>query len=173
AVRNGDGTQRDVLERAGIENAKILAVATKDDDVNLLAGQLAKNTYDVETVVARVNQPSNLDAFEDVDVEAISTSMSVAWSMDNVIERPGISQWMTELDQDGDVQEVEVTSGDHVGKSVSELSEELPDGCHLALISRDHTNQLPHPDDVIEMGDHLTLLGRKEAVREAIEYCTT
>ncbi|MEF8875116.1 MAG: cation:proton antiporter [Haloarculaceae archaeon] len=172
-VHNGDGTRKDVLERAGIENARIVAAATRDDDVNLLAGQLAKNTYGVETVVARVNEPSNLDAFEDVDVEAISTSMSVAWSMDNVIERPGISQWMTELDRDGDVQEVEVSSAEHAGKTVAELSEELPEGCHIALIGHEGTNELPHPDDRIEAGDHLTLIGRKEAVREAIEYCTT
>jgi NhaP-type Na+/H+ or K+/H+ antiporter len=45
AVRKGDGTQQDVLERAGIENASIVAVATKDDDANLLVGQLARNTY--------------------------------------------------------------------------------------------------------------------------------
>jgi NhaP-type Na+/H+ or K+/H+ antiporter len=172
-VHNGDGTEQALLEKAGVENAKIVAIATRDDDVNLLVGQLARNTYDVETVVARVNQPSNLDAFEDVDIEAISTSMSVAWSMDNVIERPGISQWMRELDRDGDVQEVEVTSKEHAGKTVSELTEELPEGCHLALISRDETNRLPHPDDRIEMGDHVTFIGRREAVRDAITYCTT
>jgi Trk K+ transport system NAD-binding subunit len=172
-VHSGDGTDRKLLEKAGIENAKVVAIATKDDDVNLLVGQLAKNTYDVDTVVARVNQPSNLDAFENVDVEPISTSLSVAWSMDNVIERPGISRWMQELDEDGDVQEIEVTSAAHAGKTVSELADELPEGCHVALISRDETNRLPHPDDRIETGDHLTFIGRQEAVREAISYCTT
>jgi Trk K+ transport system NAD-binding subunit len=93
--------------------------------------------------------------------------------MDNVIERPGISQWMTELDQDGGVQEIEVTAAEHVGKTVSELTDDLPDGCHLALISRNGDNQLPHPDGTIELGDHLTLIGRKGAVRDAIAYCTT
>jgi Trk K+ transport system NAD-binding subunit len=172
-VHLGDGTRRDVLERAGIENARIVAVATADDDGNLLIGQLAANTYDAETVVARVNEPSYLDAFEDVDVVPISTPMSIAWSMDNVIERPGISQWMRELDRDGDVQEVEVTSAAHAGKRVAEFTDELPEGCHLALISRGETNRLPHPDDRLERGDHLTLLGRRDAVREAIDYCTT
>jgi NhaP-type Na+/H+ or K+/H+ antiporter len=172
-ARQGDGSQQDVLEKAGIENAKIVAAATSNDDVNLLVGQLSKNTYDIETVVARVNQPSNLDAFEDVDIEPISTSMSVAWSMDNVIERPGISQWMTEIDRDGDIQEIEVTSREYAGRNVSYLGKDLPDGCHIALISRNGTNQLPHPEDTIQMGDHLTLIGRREAVREAIDYCST
>jgi NhaP-type Na+/H+ or K+/H+ antiporter len=172
-VHNGDGTEQQILEKAGIENAKIVALATRDDDVNLLVGQLARNTYDVETVVARVNEPSNLDAFKDIDIEAISTSMSVAWSMDNVIERPDISRWMRELDEEGDVQEIEVTSKEHAGKTVSELTDELLEGCHLALISRDGANRLPEPDDRIEMGDHLTFIGRREAVRDAIAYCTT
>jgi NhaP-type Na+/H+ or K+/H+ antiporter/Trk K+ transport system NAD-binding subunit len=171
-VHNGNGTEQSVLEKAGIENAKTVAIATKDDDVNLLVGQLAKNTYDVETVVARVNEPSNLDAFEDIDVEAISISMSVAWSMDNVIERPGISEWMRELDRDGDVQEVEVTAEGHAGKTVSELTAELPDGCHLALVGRNGTTNLPRPDESIKTGDHLTFIGRRDAVHDAIAYCT-
>jgi NhaP-type Na+/H+ or K+/H+ antiporter len=171
SVRQGDGTARDVLENAGADNAKVIAVATADDDVNLLIGQLAKNTFGVDTVVARVNNPDNVEAFEDLDVEAISTGMSVAWSMDNVIERPGIARWMTELDRQGDVQEVEVTAGGIVGETVAELQAELPDDCHLALITRNENNRLPHPDDVIEHGDHLTFIGRKAAVRQALDYC--
>lgn len=172
SVRHGDGTQQDVLEAAGADNARVVAAATGDDDVNLLTAQLAKNTFDVERVVARVNQPGNLDAFEDLDVEAISTGMSVAWSMDNVIERPAISRWMTELGRTGDVQEVEVTADAIVGETVSDLMDDLPEDCHLALLSRDETNQLPHPEDTIKRGDHLTFIGRTEAVRQAIDYCT-
>jgi len=171
AVRNGDGANREVLENAGAGNARVIAAATADDDVNLLVGQLARNTFDVDTVVARVNDPDNVDAFEDLDVEAISAGMSVAWSMDNVIERPGIARWMTELDRDGDVQEVEVTTDDVVGKTVSQLRAAIPDDVHLALVTRQDHNSLPEPDDRIERGDHLTFIGRKSAVREAIEYC--
>jgi NhaP-type Na+/H+ or K+/H+ antiporter len=172
SVRHGDGTHKEVLELAGANNARVVAAATGDDDVNLLVAQLATNTYEVERVVARVNQPGNTDAFEDLDIEAISTGMSVAWSMDNVIERPAISRWMTELGRTGDVQEIEVTNDAIVGATVSELMTELPEDCHLALLSRDETNQLPHPNDTIERGDHLTFIGRTGAVRQAIDHCT-
>jgi NhaP-type Na+/H+ or K+/H+ antiporter len=172
SVRHGDGTHKEVLELAGANNARVVAAATGDDDVNLLVAQLARNTYEVERVVARVNQPGNTDAFEDLDIEAISTGMSVAWSMDNVIERPAISRWMTELGRTGDVQEIEVTNDAIVGATVSELMTGLPEDCHLALLSRDETNQLPHPNDTIERGDHLTFIGRTGAVRQAIDHCT-
>ena len=171
SVKRGDGTDREVLEAVGAGNAKVIAAATADDDVNLLIGQLARNTFGVETVVARVNSPDNVDAFEDLDIEAISSGMSIAWSMDNVIERPGIARWMTELDREGDVQEVEVTTDSIVDETVAELQDELPDDCHLALITRDGNNRLPHPEDRIERGDHLTFIGRKAAVRDALDYC--
>jgi NhaP-type Na+/H+ or K+/H+ antiporter len=172
SVHTGDGTQRETLEQSGAENARVIAAATADDDVNLLISQLAKNTFDVETVVARVNSPDNVGAFEDLGIEAISSGMSIAWSMDNVIERPGIARWMTELDREGDVQEVEVTTAEIVGQSVTSLQTELPDHCHLALITREAENRLPHPEDRIERGDHLTFIGRKDAVREALDYCS-
>jgi Trk K+ transport system NAD-binding subunit len=170
-VRRGDGSEREVLEKAGADNAKVIAAATADDEVNLLIGQLARNTFGVETIVSRVNHPDNVDAFEDLDIEAISSWLSIAWSMDNVIERPAIARWMTELDEEGYVQEVEVNSDRIVGMSVSGLRAELSKDCHLALITRDGNNRLPHPDDAIEPGDHLTFIGRKAAVREALDYC--
>ncbi|AQL43767.1 potassium transporter [Halorientalis sp. IM1011] len=171
-VTHGDGTDRDVLLSAGADNAKVVAAATPDDDVNLLVGQLARNTFDVETVVARVNQPDNEDAFQDLDIEAISTGMSVAWSMDNVIERPAIARWMTELDRTGDVQEIEVTAAAAAGRTVADLADDLPEDCYIGLIGRDDENRIPHADDRIERDDHVTIIGRTEAVREAIDYFT-
>jgi len=172
SVRHGDGTHPEMLESVGADRAKVVAAATADDDVNLLIGQLARNTFGVERVVARVNHPSNVDAFEDLDIEAISSGMSIAWSMDNVIERPAISRWMTELGRAGDVQEVEVTTESIDGTTVADLMSDLPEDCHLALISRGDENLLPHPEDTIERGDHLTFIGRKEAVRRALEHCS-
>ncbi|MEF8852763.1 MAG: cation:proton antiporter [Haloarculaceae archaeon] len=170
-VKHGDGTDYDTLRAAGADNAKVIAPATGDDDVNLLVAQLARSRFDVETVIARVNDPANVDAFEDLDIEAVPTGMSVAWSMDNFIERPGIAHWMTERDRLGDVQEIELTADDVAGKTVAELGQELAEGCYVALISRDGENLVPHADDVLEAGDHVTFIGRRDAVRDAIARC--
>ncbi|WP_135667382.1 cation:proton antiporter domain-containing protein [Halorhabdus rudnickae] len=172
-VREGDATERGVIESAGIANARVVALATADDDVNLLVAQLANNTFDVETVISRVNEPNNVDAFEDLDVETVSSWRAIAWSMDNLVERPAIARWMTELDETGDVQEIEVTAEEHVGESVANLSGAIPEGAHLAMITRDGESYIPDPDQRIEWGDHLTFLGRHDAVRAALEYCET
>jgi NhaP-type Na+/H+ or K+/H+ antiporter len=168
-ARQGDGTDLEFLRQSGIENAKIVVAATGDDDTNLLVSQLAGSKFGVETVISRVNQPDNVDAFEELEVEVISSSLSIAYAIDNLIERPALSKWMTELGRSGDVQEIEVTDEDLAGKTIADVDEELPRGCHIALVSRGEENTVPEPDFELAFGDHLTVLGRTDAVRDAIQ----
>ncbi|WP_458189410.1 cation:proton antiporter domain-containing protein [Haladaptatus sp. NG-WS-4] len=170
-VHRGDGTDTEVLRSAGADNAKIVVAATGDDDVNLLVAQLADSKFDVETIIARANNPDNVDAFEDLGVRTISSSLATAWAIDNVIERPALSNWMTELGRSGDVQEIEVTAPDLVGKTIAELDDELPNGVLIALVGRNGETQVPSEGFTLQNGDHITFLGRKEAVRDTIEMC--
>jgi NhaP-type Na+/H+ or K+/H+ antiporter len=170
-VHMGDGTDTDVLRSAGAENASRVIAATGDDDVNLLVSQLSSSTFDTEEVIARANNPDNVEAFEELGVRTISASDATAWAIDNAIERPALAQWMTQLGEEGDVQEVEVTTDDLVGRTVREVGEELPDGCLIALATRDGETRMPGPDFTVQMGDHLTFLGRTEDVREAMSIC--
>jgi NhaP-type Na+/H+ or K+/H+ antiporter/Trk K+ transport system NAD-binding subunit len=168
-AREGDGTDTETLRQAGAGNAKVIVAATGDDDTNLLVTQLAKSKFDAGKVITRVNEPSNRDAFKELGIETISETTSTAWAIDNLIERPGLSRWMAELGRTGDIQEIEVTDEGLVDKTIRELNEGLPDGCMIALLTRDEENTVPDPDLQIEYGDHLTVLGGTEAVDEAIK----
>jgi Trk K+ transport system NAD-binding subunit len=167
----GDGTDADELQNAGADNAKIVIAATGDDDANLLISQLATTRFGVEQVISRVTHPKNEDLFTDIGVRTISETLSTAWSIDNAIERPALFDWMTELDRTGDVQEFEVTADDIVGRTIDDIGSDLPDGCLIALVGRDGENQVPEGDFTLEYGDHVTVLGRKGAVREALTRC--
>lgn len=167
-VRRADGTDTEELRAAGAENAKTVVATTGDDDVNLLVAQLAKSKYDPETILARVNNPDNAAAFEDLGVSAISSVMATAYALDNAIERPTISKWMTELGRSGDVQEVVVTADSLAGKTVAELSKDIPGGCLIGLVSRDGENTVPDGSFTLEKGDRVTFLGQTDAVKEAI-----
>jgi len=168
SVEWGDGTDTDVLRGAGAENARIVVAATGDDDANLLVAQLADSKFDVESVYARANDPDNVDAFEDLGVRTISSSMAAAWAIDNQIERPALADWMNDVDRVGDVQEVEVTNGNVAGKPVSEVGPMLPEGCLIVLHERDGEVRVPTASDTLELGDHLTLLGSHDGVREGM-----
>lgn len=169
----GDGTDMEVLADAGAANAERIIAATSDDDVNLLVAQLSDTYFDVETVIARVNQPEHVEPFEELGIETISASMATAWAIDNQIERPAIAHWMTDVGRAGDVQEVEVTNDAFAGKPIREIGPGLPDSCLIGLVSRDGQNWVPSADDVIERGDTVTLLGKRDAVRDGMELCRT
>ena len=168
-VREGDGTDTEVLRNAGADTARIVVAATGDDDTNLLVAQLSKSKFDVETVIARVNNPDNADAFEELGVETLSSSMATAWGIDNMIERPALSNWMTELGRSGDVQEIEVTAEKLVGRTIAEIDQDIPNEVLIALVARDGESTVPRGDFELEYGDHITILGRTDAVAEAID----
>ena len=170
SVRLANGTDVEELAAAGVENAKTVIAATGDDDTNLLVAQLSKSKFDVETVIARVCKPDNRDAFEQLGVEAVSAPTSTAWAIDNLVERPALSKWMTELGESGDVQEVEVTDESLVGQSVAAINPDLPDGCMIALLTRNGENTVPSGDQTLELGDHLTVIGPRENVKDAVDW---
>jgi NhaP-type Na+/H+ or K+/H+ antiporter len=170
-VHQGDGTDTEVLQSAGAGNAKIVVTATGDDDVNLLVAQLSKSNFDVETVIARANNPANVAAFEDLGVQTISPTDATAWAIDNSIERPALADWMTKLGKGGDVQEIEVTAEDLIGRTIREIGPELPEGCIIGLVTRNGDTFVPEADLTLEQGDHITLLGGEEEVKEAMAYC--
>ncbi|MDQ2073935.1 cation:proton antiporter [Haloarcula sp. NS06] len=171
AVEIGDGTDTDVLRSAGAENAKTVVAATGDDDANLLVSQLASSKFGVDRVIARANNPDNVEAFEDLGVRTISSAMATAWAIDNQIERPAIAHWMTDVGRSGDVQEVEVTNPELIGKSIRDVGPMLPDACLVALVSGElHENaEVPTADYILEEGDMVTLLGRRESVRDGMK----
>jgi NhaP-type Na+/H+ or K+/H+ antiporter/Trk K+ transport system NAD-binding subunit len=170
-VHVGDGTDTEVLRAAGAGNAKVVVAATGDDDVNLLVSQLAASKFDPETIIARANNPDNVEAFEELGVRTISTTIATAQSMDNYIERPALANWMGEIGRSGDVQEIEITSDELVGRTVREVGPELPEGCLIALVARNGETQVPEADFTLQQGDRITLIGRNEAVREAMDWC--
>jgi Trk K+ transport system NAD-binding subunit len=169
-VHHGDGTDTEVLRSAGAENAKIVATTTGDDDVNLLVAQLADSKFSPETILARVNNPDNVDAFEDLGVRAISAVDATAMAFDDYIERPSLVNWMSEIGHEGEVQEIEVTSEDLVGKSISEIGPQLPPRCLIALVSRNGETIVPDGSCTLERGDRITFIGDNESVAQALAF---
>lgn len=170
-VEKGNGTDTDVLRSAGIENAKTVVAATGDDDVNLLVAQLSSSKFNVDRIIARANNTDNVDAFEDLGVRTISSGMATAWAIDNQIERPAIAHWMTDVGRTGDVQEVEVKNPEILNKTVMDVGPLLPEACLIALVSGDNHEhaEVPTADYVLKEGDMVTLLGRRESVRDGMK----
>jgi len=168
-VYDGDGTDAEVLRDAGIADAKTVIAATADDNSNLLVCQTAKVKFDVENIFARVNDPTNMAAFEALSVTAIDSSMATAFAIDNEIGRPELAHWMYDMTDGHDIREIEMTAEQFVGESIRSLNDRIPGGCLVAEIGQGEDAHVPNPDELLEYGDHITFLGDAAAVGEAVQ----
>ncbi len=70
AVR-ADGTEEDVLRRLGTEGADLFFALTEGDNRNVLAAQLASETFGVKQVVAKINDPVRAEAYTMLGIATI------------------------------------------------------------------------------------------------------
>ncbi len=168
-VIEADGTESAGLEKAGIDDARGIVAAAPDDDINLLVCQTAMTRFGLENVYSRVNDIENVEKFESLGIGAVAEQQAAAYALDNQIERPALSRWMNDIGDSHDIIEIEVTSDRIGGQSISELDETIPAGCLVVEIGRDNETSVPGADEIIELGDKITLLGDDEAVSTAAD----
>lgn len=71
----GDGTDEDVLARAGIESTEAFAAVTNGDNRNILAAQIAKHTFGVPKVICRIYDPIRQETYNALGLESISPTV--------------------------------------------------------------------------------------------------
>ena len=74
----GDGTEQDVLVKAGIEKTDAFLALTEGDNRNVMASQIAKHIFNVPRVICRIYDPLRKDVYETVGLEAISPTTIIA-----------------------------------------------------------------------------------------------
>src|SRR5881398_2782457 len=158
AVQFGDGSELWVLERAGIERADMVIAVTGDDEDNILICQVAREKYGVERVIARCNNPRNLQHFELLGVKpSVSATDLILRLIEHEVPRYGFLHLLDLPQERLEIIELEVQQGSFAdGKEVQELG--LPDGSLVIAILRDSTGFVPLADSVVEAGDELLLV---------------
>lgn len=74
----GNGTDADVLRRAGIENADGFVAVTEGDNRNIMAAQVAKHVFKVPHVVARIYDPERAEAYQKLGLHTICPTIEGA-----------------------------------------------------------------------------------------------
>jgi trk system potassium uptake protein TrkA len=168
----GDACEPSVLDRAGLNTIDTVVAATGDDEDNLVVSLLAKHSYGVPRVVARVNNPKNAWLFtEDWGVDtAVSAPAILTRLLDTAV---GIHDVVALLrSEHGGVALVEVTLDDDaaaVGRRTDQL--ELPEGSVVVAVVRGERVLPGGGSGPLEPGDELlavTALDTEPALRQAI-----
>src|SRR5213593_4699188 len=74
----GNGTDADVLRRAGVEDADGFVAVTEGDNRNIMASQIAKHVFKVPRVVCRIYDPERADAYEKLGLHTICPTLEGA-----------------------------------------------------------------------------------------------
>ena len=95
----GVGFDRDRLEQAGIGEAGALAAVTNGDNSNILVARIARETYGIPKVVARIYDPRRAAIYERLGIATIAT---VQWATERVLRRTAGSLLTVRADNSGD-----------------------------------------------------------------------
>ncbi len=169
SIQYGDGTELWVLERAGIERADLVIAVTGDDEDNILICQMAREKYGVDRVVARCNNPRNLQHFELLGVKpAISATDLILRLIEHEVPKYGLVHLLDLKEERLEIIEMEVAEGSAAdGAKVADLG--LPDGSLVISILRDGGGFVPKGDSVIRADDEVLLvldIGLEDSVTE-------
>ena len=95
AIR-GDGTDEDVLRRAGAEGADLFLALTEGDNRNIMATQLALEALGARQTIAKVNDPVRSEAYAHLGIATICRTNLMADAIAafaglSIPDRPGIA----------------------------------------------------------------------------------
>lgn len=152
----GVGFDRDTLTEAGISHAQAFAAVSSGDNSNILAARVARETFGVERVVARIYDPGRAEVYQRLGIPTVAT---VRWAADQVLRRiiPHGAEpaWR---DPTGTIRLSEMSySPAWIGERVTRL--ERATGARVAFLTRFGEGLLPGPDTVVQDGDlvHLAM----------------
>jgi trk system potassium uptake protein len=146
----GVGFDRDTLCEAGIEQAGGFAAVSSGDNSNIIAARVARETFGVENVVARIYDPKRAEVYARLGIPTVAT---VRWTANQVVRRllpqGALTEWR---DPSGQIVLAEV----HIapqwwGRRATDL--EAAAGCRIALLTRLGQGILAGRDTVLQEDD--------------------
>jgi trk system potassium uptake protein len=157
-VQYGDATELWVLERAGIQRADMVIAVTGDDEDNILICQVAKEKYLCERIIARVNNPRNLQHFQLLGIQpAVSATDLILRLIEHEVPKYGLVHLLDLPDEQLEIIELEVADdAPAAGHRVSEI--EMPEGSLIISVLRAGTGFVPKPDTVVQSGDQVLIV---------------
>ena len=157
----GIGFDRDTLHEAGIEDAYAFAAVSNGDNSNILAARVARETYGVEHVVARIYDPGRAEIYQRLGIPTVGT---VRWTANQMLRRLLPQGSVPEhTDPSGTVVIADVPINPAwVGHRITEI--ESVSGAGVAYVTRLGEGMVPIAETVYQDGDLVHVITTSEAL---------
>jgi trk system potassium uptake protein len=161
-VIEGDACDVGYLEQAHVDRADVFVATTHEDDDNLVACQLARIEFGVKRAISRVNTPKNVEIFEALHIEAVSSTRLISELLENEFS-VGELMHLTTL-KGGRVSLVEIRIPDGRGSPKTRKVEDLdlPFEAVVVAIFRGEETVIPRGATEIRPGDDVVALTTPE-----------
>jgi trk system potassium uptake protein TrkA len=162
----GVGFDRDTLLEAGIEGAEAFAAVSNGDNSNILAARVARESFGVTNVVARIYDPGRAEIYQRLGIPTVAT---VLWAADQILRRltpeGSRSEWR---DASGTVQLAEVHPHiDWFGLPVKEIEKAAK--LRVAFLTRLGEGLIPDDGTVLQDGDLIHVMLRDDELANVEE----
>ena len=162
----GVGFDRDTLIEAGIEEAHAFAAVSSGDNSNIISARVARETFSVTNVVARIYDPRRAEVYARLGIPTVAT---VRWTADEMLRRlipEGThSIWS---DPSGHVVLAELTYHEQwAGRSIKKVQE--LSGARVAFVTRYGDAMLVDDSTALQDGDLLHMLVARDAVQRVTD----
>jgi len=155
----GVGFDQTVLEEAGIRKADAFAAVSSGDNSNIIAARVARETFGIQNVVARIYDPGRAEVYQRLGIPTVAT---VKWTADQVLRRLlPIGTEPDFRDPSGTIR-IDTFVVDEVWTGQRTLALQEQSSSRIAWIERLGEGILPTRDTVLQEGDVLHLAMREE-----------
>lgn len=158
-----DGFDCQSLEKIQCQSATAIVTLLSDRE-NLDICETAFEHFATQTLVARLNDRSNFNAFQDLNVLVVDPSTAIIGLLDHFVRAPEAASLLMGFQRGRDVADVTVRNPDLAGISLRDLR--LPFDSVIMAIRRRGTLSVPHGFTRLESGDRVTVMGTTTALRE-------
>ncbi|MEP6815415.1 MAG: TrkA family potassium uptake protein, partial [Marmoricola sp.] len=155
----GYGFDQAVLTEAGIERADAFAAVSSGDNSNIIAARVARETFGIQSVVARIYDPGRAEVYQRLGITTVAT---VKWTADQVLRRMLPAGAEPDFrDPSGTIRVDQVPAPEAwVGQRTVAFQSQT--NARIAWIDRLGEGILSTRESVIQEGDHLHLVMREE-----------
>jgi trk system potassium uptake protein len=155
----GIGFDQGVLDRAGIDTADAFAAVSSGDNSNIIAARVARETFGIQQVVARIYDPGRAEVYQRLGITTVAT---VKWTADQVLRRLLPAGAEPDFrDPSGTIRVDHVPVNEPwIGQRTVRFQEES--GSRIAWIDRLGEGMIPTRETVMQEGDLLHLVMREE-----------
>ena len=171
----GHASQLNTLKKAGLDENTIIIAVTSNDEVNIVACQIAKKVFNVKKTICRFKDNSyfeQLDIFGDgvIDIP-ISPEDEITSHLKELIDHPGAGQ--IETFANGKVKLVSVKAkkkGKLVGRELKGIKDDMPDvDAFIASIYRKGRPFIPSGDTIIKENDEIYFISSESDIGSIVD----